>query len=54
MHPLLMDAVVTARQDELRRSARHPRSGRRGSPTRAVLRLAAAVRGAGHSHGEER
>jgi hypothetical protein len=35
MHPLLIDAVVAARQDELRRSARHSGSGRRGSPTRA-------------------
>lgn len=43
MNPLLMDAVVAARQDELRRSARHSGSGRRGSPTRAVPRTAASI-----------
>jgi hypothetical protein len=43
MNPLLMDAVVAARQDELRRSARHSGSGRRGSPTRAVPRTAATT-----------
>jgi hypothetical protein len=31
MYPLLMNAVVAARQDELRRSARKTRRGRRGS-----------------------
>ncbi len=36
MNPLLMDAVVNARQDELRRSARHPRLARRPSLVRAL------------------
>jgi len=40
MNPLLMDAVVAARQAELRRSARRPRSGRPGSPVRAIVRAA--------------
>ena len=54
MHPLLMDAVVTARQEELRRAARQPRLGRRGSPTRSVLRLATHFGGHTHTSTEER
>jgi len=35
MHPLLMDAVVAARQDELRRAARKTAKPRRVRPTRS-------------------
>jgi hypothetical protein len=39
MNPLLMDAVITAHQDELRRSARRASSsGRRTSRLRTLLR----------------
>jgi hypothetical protein len=51
MHPLLMDAVVTARQEELRRAARHPRFGRRGSPTRTIVRLVTGASRGGHARG---
>lgn len=43
MNPLLMDAVITAHQDELRRAARRSVPfGRRPSRLRAFLRPAAA------------
>ena len=43
MHPLLMDAVITARQDELRRAARHAGdAGRRTSRIRALVRSASS------------
>ena len=38
MYPLLMDAVVAARQDELRRAARHSVGGRRRLRVRAIVR----------------
>ena len=56
MHPLLMDAVITARQEELRRAAHQSHLGRRGSPTRSVIRRATAATfgGRGRGTGEDR
>jgi len=50
MNPLLMDAVVAARQAELRRSARRSLSTRPGSRVRAIVRSAGEHLGAGRLH----